>query len=351
MPKKFAVLKPLSPQEQMCIAAEALNFFSPLRTLSEEERAKRTHNNSLEPASLSDFMVYLNNKYNDKYGSRRMWALAGLVNKLEAKGLLVHAGNRGGSPLLSNCYHGMHETTSIQAKGNLFLAAALGINVLGDLFSHLVCHITGQGKEDGNEYGGTGIFINCNTILTCAHVVNDMINKKIHHDSKILSEDDFCYESSTESDLAFIRLNADVPNIPKDIAFNSPKVMSKIVVLGYPAVPYTRSPSLVAQSGEVTGNVVVQLGEVTGNVEEFSGTDMFLFSCIAQPGNSGGPVIDEYGNIIGIVTENLNRSSSGKTGTQGWDLPFFAAVSANEIEKFARNVKKFCVNLQFEDYQ
>ena len=52
-----------------------------------------------------------------------------------------------------------------------------------------------------------------------------------------------------------------------------------------------------------------------------------LFSAIARPGNSGGPVVSEKGRILGIVSQEVRTDSQNAT------FPFFVAVPTKEITK------------------
>jgi S1-C subfamily serine protease len=53
--------------------------------------------------------------------------------------------------------------------------------------------------------------------------------------------------------------------------------------------------------------------------------EVFLYSAVARPGNSGGPVISSRGHVVGIVSEQLSEQQSTS------DQPFYAGVSSAEI--------------------
>lgn len=53
----------------------------------------------------------------------------------------------------------------------------------------------------------------------------------------------------------------------------------------------------------------MQGGEVSvEHVTSFYGEELFLFSAIARPGNSGGPILSEDGHVVGIVTKELSEN-------------------------------------------
>jgi hypothetical protein len=82
-------------------------------------------------------------------------------------------------------------------------------------------------------------------------------------------------------------------------------------------VPLSIEPALVMQRGEVT----------TPAVKLLNGHEVFLFSAIARPGNSGGPILSETGHVVGMVTEELVEKSSD------FCMPFHAGIRTTEIAR------------------
>jgi S1-C subfamily serine protease len=54
--------------------------------------------------------------------------------------------------------------------------------------------------------------------------------------------------------------------------------------------------------------------------------DYMLFSAIARPGNSGGPIVSEKGRVLGLVSKEVKFDGTST-------FPFFAAVPAEVIAK------------------
>lgn len=88
-----------------------------------------------------------------------------------------------------------------------------------------------------------------------------------------------------------------------------------------------------------------------GIVSRTPGNDVLQISAPVSPGNSGGPVYDEYGNLLGVVTskvarsrepeaENLNFavSTDALLHESDWDLAGSAA-SRNAFADFVRQAK------------
>lgn len=100
--------------------------------------------------------------------------------------------------------------------------------------------------------------------------------------------------------------------------------MSEVLVLGYPPIPFTTGPHLIAMKGEVAATVDLRVE---------SGTQMhFIVSTMARGGFSGGLVFSGWGFALGLVTNSLVRD--GKAEETG----YMAVVSVEAIyECLARN--------------
>lgn len=75
---------------------------------------------------------------------------------------------------------------------------------------------------------------------------------------------------------------------------NQVQLAEKVIIFGYPPIPLTSKPFLIANLGEVSAEVDNYLDK----------TDCIILSSITRPGNSGGPVINEYGKLVGIMVQN-----------------------------------------------
>ncbi len=103
-------------------------------------------------------------------------------------------------------------------------------------------------------------------------------------------------------------------------------------------VPSSGAPRHLLPEGE---GVLATSGNFTlGNVTALAGlgddSRYFQISAPIQPGNSGGPLLDENGNLIGIVTATLNFLSEIKA--QG-DIPQNVnfAIKASAVANFLQD--------------
>ena len=74
----------------------------------------------------------------------------------------------------------------------------------------------------------------------------------------------------------------------------------KVLVAGYPY------GELVSNTIKVTGGMVSTLRGLGDDSSQFQ------IDAAVQPGNSGGPIYDENGNIVGVVVAQLNKMKFAK---------------------------------------
>ena len=86
--------------------------------------------------------------------------------------------------------------------------------------------------------------------------------------------------------------------------------------------------------GEVFSNTIkVTKGIVSANRGLGDDTGQFQIDAAVQPGNSGGPIYDENGNIVGVVVSQLNKMKFAKaTGSIPENVNF--GIKASTVRQF-----------------
>lgn len=170
------------------------------------------------------------------------------------------------------------------------------------------------------QFSGSGFFVSATgLILTNYHVVEHCASIKV---SRFGSAELLRYDPSR--DLATILVDRPSETQPT-ATFDgmSPTLGSSVVLGGFPLSDLFASDFTVA-FGSVTGR-----RGIAGNEMQFS------ISAPVQPGNSGGPVVNEHGRIVGITVGKLNDAKMMEaTGSTGANFGF--AIDAAKIEDFLR---------------
>jgi serine protease Do len=162
---------------------------------------------------------------------------------------------------------------------------------------------SGQKSEKKQIGGGTGFIISKDgLILTNKHVVSDeqatysvVTNSGKKYDAVVVDRDPI-------NDLAILKISAD--NLPAVAMGDSSKIKvgQTVVAIGYALGEYSNSVTRGIVSG--LGRDIVA-GDGTGSSESL--LDVIQTDAAINPGNSGGPLINLYGEVIGINTA-VNRS-------------------------------------------
>jgi S1-C subfamily serine protease len=177
-------------------------------------------------------------------------------------------------------------------------------------------------EKSEDDYGlGSGVVIDADGhILTSLHVIQDATNVKI------------TFFDGSESGALVI---AEMPE--KDIAvIQATEPPAQI----YPAVLGNLGAMRVGDEAFAVGNPFglyssMSAGVISGfdRVFEIPGKNisidgMIQFDAAVNPGNSGGPLLNRYGHVIGIVTGLINPSEQNFFVGIGFAVPINTAVGA-----------------------
>lgn len=157
--------------------------------------------------------------------------------------------------------------------------------------------------SENTEWSGTGFALNDNYIATNYHVVEDAKSIWIQgvrgdfeqkYEAKVIATDKF-------NDLAILQIqgaNVSNMNIPYMVKTTTSDVGEDVFVLGYPLT------STMGEEIKLTTGVVSSKTGYQGDVS------IYQISAPIQPGNSGGPLFDENGDVIGIVSAKHNGAEN-----------------------------------------
>ena len=147
----------------------------------------------------------------------------------------------------------------------------------------------------GSQYG-TGWWVNRNHIVTAAHVVGFQNNVRvtlIHGNYESIGQ--VIYVDSLH-DVAIIRAEKEmVGAYIWSLSIKGPEKGQKIFVIGYPFELY----KIIGDIRVMSSNPRISEGVVAWVVSE---KKLFEFSATTDAGNSGGPIVDPAGNVVGLVS-------------------------------------------------
>lgn len=171
---------------------------------------------------------------------------------------------------------------------------------------------------NGETSLGTGFFTRIDgvpIIVTNAHVFDKSTKIKVKNKNEITVEHTYIYKDDN-ADLGIIILKND-PSVLQFYISTEAAILSEIITIGYPTIPMTQKPYQLYHKGEVNSFV-----------KDYNNNDLFLFSAKSSSGNSGSPVIDRFGLVAGIVTQELFEKDAFVTKGK---LPYYAAIPPTRI--------------------
>ena len=182
--------------------------------------------------------------------------------------------------------------------------------------------------RDKPRSSGTGFYINAlGQVLTAAHVVNECLVVEANQDGKVIPGK--VIAKSNLVDLAVIDTGSPVTKFLPLRRGTSFDLGEPVVIVGYPL------ESILAASPSLTrGNVSSRAG-LSGSVGQFQ------FSAPIQPGSSGGPVVSDSGELLGIAVGTLNAAALARVGTipQNVNFALDARYAAMFLTKYGIEFK------------
>lgn len=163
---------------------------------------------------------------------------------------------------------------------------------------------------------GTGFFVAPDKIITARHVLEEIGEFSVADQSgTVVDVGDPRFPKNEELDLAILPLKSARNDITPMRLSTTREPLDEVAVLGYPPVPHSRDTSLLANRGEVSGEVQL-----------YSGFQVVLITCLLRGGYSGGPALNRTGDVIGVVSKNLFKRLADSEESLNEGLGFAAAV-------------------------
>lgn len=143
---------------------------------------------------------------------------------------------------------------------------------------------------------GTGFYVTREGhIITNAHVVNHCKDQRVFIQKNGFEPEEVKLLAISDTyDIALLQSESAPPAIGYLRASNySPETGERVMLLGYP------------EEYAATGHFAIEYSHIISLTGPHGEEDFMLFEPSARRGNSGGPLLDLSGNIIGIITAKL----------------------------------------------
>jgi serine protease Do len=210
------------------------------------------------------------------------------------------------------------------------------------------------GEKEGGPSFGTGFFVADGYVLTNYHVIKSCSKAFVKYPGYRAEP---AYEAGSDEINDLVLLRTKLPNQGVAEFRFQPKLGEPVASYGFPL------GQVLAPEGNFT------LGNITGTTGIGGDTRHFQMSAPIQPGNSGGPVLDMSGHVVGAAVASLSDAKMvAVTGQvpQNVNFAIAAPIAVNflmnkevtpklgvagdklEPERLAETAKKFTVQVSCE---
>jgi S1-C subfamily serine protease len=173
-------------------------------------------------------------------------------------------------------------------------------------------------SRNGREVSGTGVVINADgSILTAQHVVAESTEIRVFFADGTKANGSVV-AAEPANDIAVLKADRPPGVIVPAVMGGGVGVGDEVVAVGHP-LGLTNSLSAGVVAG-LRRSVPVDQGRTLD--------DLIQFDAAVNPGNSGGPLLNRNGQVIGIVTALANPSDQGFFVGIAFAVPIGVAVGA-----------------------
>lgn len=171
---------------------------------------------------------------------------------------------------------------------------------------------------------GTGFFVDKNGyLITAYHVIQG--SKLIKINTSIGLVDASVVFGDVATDIAILKIEGSNFSILPLVSSSSVKTGDKIFTMGYPNI------RMQGQEPKYTDGTISSLSGSSNNLRYFQ------ISIPVQPGNSGGPLVNEQGCVVGVVTARLSDAIAiSETGSIPQNVNY--AVKSAFVLPFLENI-------------
>ena len=149
---------------------------------------------------------------------------------------------------------------------------------------------------DDARASGTGFFITTDGyLLTCYHVVTNATHILVGTKQGVIPAE--LIQSDVANDIALLKVEGTFSPLPLS-ANNTVRLGESVFTVGFP------NPGMQGLQPKLTRGEISSLAGFQDSPGEYQ------ISVPVQPGNSGGAVVDEYGNVAGIVAARLSDQAA-----------------------------------------
>ncbi len=256
-----------------------------------------------------------------------------VCRKLVDRGILISAGFNRNHPPLSELYVcNVFDEADLQY--GVYDFAAYGFpRILNDLRGAVLPVVVQTAEGDPDI--GTAFILQGGAVLTARHCIEGMrhvsTNSWFERPHEVTA---IVLPESDNLDLALIRLVDDPFSGRQGFRLGRASILEEVLTMGYPQIPGFNAP-LASEPAHIaavqSSEVIPSAGAAVGLENSYlAGHDLLLITARVKGGNSGGPVVGPFGEVVGMVTA-FPAEEAGRADLLGYGLAIPASILARFV--------------------
>ena len=220
----------------------------------------------------------------------------------------------------SGFYNAALKTMQIVLVENINKIYGKNISTAGTIASDDVDRDLLVNMEDSVRTGTAFFVSDTGQLLTAAHVIDGCLRAQVNFEDELHDVELLAWSKLLDVAL----LQSDV----KTHRFLALRAEPKVVLGEYVSTAGFPLQNVLAKSANLTTGNVSSMDALPGSIGKFQ------FSAPVQPGSSGGPLVSEKGELIGMTTGSLNVSAMAQAGIIPQNVNF--ALDGKYLAKFGK---------------
>lgn len=298
----------------------------------------------LKSPSIAEYYGSIPIEKIEKYGSIYHNALLRTFQLMTNEGYVTPRNNSTG---FEQEYH-LNGFDPNLAKYGQYDFPVFGFQYMRDLFEDAVRPIIlNQGDKVRKEDIGTGFVLNSNYafddnfyFVTARHCIppkNRIYVPAFLPPKKPCVPECIYVPENDQIDLAVIKFvfKEGIPGREQNFWMGTPEILDEVMTMGYPPIQGFIDAIQVAEVSKISSFLRTTEGRITGEGQHYWGgkEDHFLISARVKGGNSGGPVINKRGEVVGVIIELL------KDGEELDKLGYGVALNGHVLIKMIEKIE------------
>lgn len=227
-----------------------------------------------------------------------------------------------------------------------------GLVFIFEKFKDSVIPIEGV-KSNGDHDIGTAFYIGENMFVTAAHCVTELEKIRLLINDSPIRLNEVWLSAKDNPDIYDIAIIvAQAPDL-RPFQLSNPNVLDNILLMGYPPIP-GMNPILISEKASISTDLqrLIQKtakGQIVSEnaMSYMSPMDYFIINARVKGGNSGSPVVNEYGKVVGMVFE-IPFDSKGCSEGGRYDIMGFGICFPS---KYIHELQNTHITIALKEYQ